>query len=202
MRVIFMQVEPYANKDGFRVWLSKNEQSMLVKYYSEHPTKQLANELMLDGLRSDEVNDVVFEDFREMETEQEGYILRIWESKTNFRECPVSVETYNRAKMLKNVQGIHKDEPLVDYSTRQIQRWVENAGKDIADGSKYWSHLTAHDCRRTWATHTYWSLSGDRAREVVMAWGGWRDVQTFMDSYLGRIPDDIAVNLMDEAELR
>jgi integrase len=128
-------------------------------------------------------------------------MVQIWESKTNYRECPVSVDTKKKAQMLKNIQGLKKTDSLVDVSTRTSQRWVKDAAEAIADGSKYWEELSAHDLRRTWATHTYWRIDGDRSREVVMSWGGWSDVQTFSESYLGTVPDSVAIDIIQEAEL-
>lgn len=198
-----MQLEPYPDRDGYRVWLSENEQQQLIDYYDEDPEKQLALELMLDGLRADEVPRVAMKDFRRMNTEEEGWMLHVWESKTDYRECPVSTETKQKAKMIKNLRSLRKDEPLIDASKRTIQRWVTRAAEDLADGDEdNWNHVTAHDLRRTWCTHTYWRLKGARAREVVMAWGGWDDVQTFTTNYLGKIPDSIAIEVMDEAQLR
>ncbi|MGB9932598.1 tyrosine-type recombinase/integrase [Haloarcula amylolytica] len=197
-----MQVEPYDNKSGYRVWLSDSEQQQLLSYYDEHPEKQLAIELMLDGLRADEVPRVSMSDFRKMNVEEEGWMLHVWESKTNYRECPVSNSTVQKANMLKNVRSMKKSDSLVDASKRTVQRWVTNAAKDLSDGEEYWESVTAHDLRRTWCTHTYWSISGARAREVVMSWGGWDDVQTFSHNYLGKVPDSVAIDIMDEAGLR
>lgn len=50
-----MQIEPMPDSDGYRCWLSPSEQDQLVEYFSEEPKKRLAVELMLDGLRSEEV---------------------------------------------------------------------------------------------------------------------------------------------------
>lgn len=196
-----MQIEPFEKEDGYRVWLSINEQQELVDYYDDDPEKQLAIELMLDGLRADEVPRVSFEDFRRMNTEEEGWMLHVWESKTDYRECPVSNDTRNKAKMIKNLRSLRQSKPLIDASKRTVQRWVTRAASNLADGSKHWEYVSAHDCRRSWCTHTYWSIEGARAREIVMAWGGWSDVQTFSNSYLGKIPDSVAIDVMNEANL-
>jgi len=200
--IIDMQLEPYSEKDGMRVWLSKQEQKQLLQYYEEEPQKQLAIELMLDGLRADEVPQISMNDFREMNTEQEGWMLHIWESKTDYRECPVNRETKRKAKMIKNMSDKHQGDSLVDSSVRTVQRWVNKASESLSEEDSDWGYVTAHDLRRTWATHTYWSLNGDRAREVTMAWGGWSDVQTFNQNYLGKVPDSVAIDVMDEADLR
>lgn len=197
-----MQVEPFPNKDGYRVWLSKQEQQRIPDYYSEEPQKQLAVELMNDGLRSEETTRVSIEDVREMDTEAEGYMLRVWTSKTDFRECPISIDTYKKMKMIKNIKNLSKSDPLIDVTERTVQRWVEKATDSFVDDNPDWKHVTAHDLRRTWVTQLYWSLDGDRAREVVMSFGGWNDVQTFNENYLGRIPDSVAIEVMKEADLQ
>jgi len=199
-----MKLEPFSNKSGYRVWLSNTEQNTLIDYYEEDPEKQLAIILMLHGLRSDEVNDVCIKDIRDMDVEDEAYMLVIRDGKTGYRECPISTSAVSLAKMLKNVKGVRKSEALVDVSKRTIQRYVSRACEDIADRPNEpdsWEHVSAHDLRRSWATQTYWSLSGSRAREVVMEFGGWVDTQTFTQNYLGAIPDETAIEVMKEANL-
>jgi hypothetical protein len=34
-----------------------------------------------------------------------------------------------------------------------------------------------------------------------MRWGGWDDETTFRENYLGRVPDDLAADLMSDAGL-
>ncbi len=199
-----MQIEPMPNNDGYRCWLSPTEQDRLTDYYHTEPKKRLAIELMLDGLRSEEVPRVAPRDFRRLDAEEEAYKLRVRKSKTGYRECPVSNETHTLAQTLKNAQSATKEEPLVDVSPRTIQRWVANAAEALAEetGNEDWRHVTAHDCRRTWATTTYYSLSAPYSLEVIMQWGGWVDGDTFRENYLGREPDHLAVEMMDEAGLR
>lgn len=207
-----MQIEPHENEDGYRCWLSESEQEMLVNHVEDQPRRELAVELMLDGLRSEEVLRVRWNDFRRLDAEQESYKLRVREGKTGWRACPVSNETRQKAKMLRSARGIPKDEPIITndngepYAPRTIQRWVgKYAGPELAEqtGDNDWHHVSAHDLRRTWATSTYYSLSASPvAKDVVMRWGGWSDEQTFRENYLGREPDHVAAQLMDEAGLR
>lgn len=145
------------------------------------------------------------EDLRRLDVDEEAYKLRIWQSKRGFRECPSSCDTRRTAVALTNAKDLRQDQPIVDVTERTVQRWVTNAAEDIAerpDESDDWVHVPAHDLRRTWATCTYYILSGSRAKEVVMSWGGWQDEQTYSEDYLGREPDGVAVELMDEAGLR
>lgn len=200
-----MQIEPMPERDGRRCWLSDDEQERITNHYEEEPRKQLAIELMLDGLRSEEVTEVFTEDFRCLEAEMDAFKLRIWESKTGYREAPVANDTRQRALMLKNARNLRKDEPLVDVTPRTIQRWVDTAADDIASEVKNedWGYVSAHDLRRSWATSTYYSLAATpAARDLVMRWGGWVDADTFRRNYLGREPDALAAQMMQEAGLR
>lgn len=102
--------------------------------------------------------------------------------------------------------GGRKDIVLVDVDRRTVQRWVTNAGEALAEetGNENWNKLTAHDCRRSWATTTYYRLSGskDVSQSVIMGWGGWSDASPFESNYLSRGPDSLAIELMDDAGLR
>jgi integrase len=205
-----MQIEPMPSDDGYRCWLSPTEQDLLVEHFSEEPRKQLAVELMLDGLRSEEVPRVATRDFRRLDADDTAHKLRVREGKTGWRECPVSNQTKQKAAMLKNARGLTKNDPLVNVSARTVQRWIAGdknitgAVEKLADetGNGDWNHVTAHDLRRTWATTTYYSLSAPYALEVILQWGGWADGDTFRSNYLGKEPDHLAVEMMDEAGLR
>lgn len=201
-----MQIEPMPEKqDSYRVWLSEGEEQTLINHYDEEPLKQFAIELMFDGLRSEEVTRVSKNDFRQLDNvDEDSWVLRVWESKTGFRECPVSLDTKKKAMMLANIRDVPKDEPLVEVTTRTIQRWATGAAQELSEdtGNEDWEHVTAHDLRRSWATRTYYSLQGDRAKEIVMAWGGWVNEQTFSESYLGRPSDPVTHKMMAEAGLR
>jgi integrase len=195
-----MKIEPHKEDDGYKVWLSEREQQTLLDYYDEQPVRKLALWLALHGLRGDELIDVCFQDFREMDVSEERYVLRVRDGKTGYRECPVSNDLYSLAKTIKNLQSLRKDEPIVDYSKSSVRNWVQWAAEDLQEREgKHWEYVRPHDLRRTWATQTYWSIKTNRSREVVMEWGGWIDVQTFTQNYLGAIPDSVAVEVMDEA---
>ena len=200
-----MQIEPMPKDDGYRCWLSKSERDRLTDHYSEEPQRQLAVELMLDGLRSEEVPRVTKQDFRRLDADEEAWKLRVHEGKTGYRETPVSRETRQRAVMLANARGLRQSESLVDVDERSVQRWVSWAAEDIAEETEDddWHHVSAHDLRRSWATSTYYSLhASDVAKSLVMRWGGWSDENTFESNYLGREPDELATQMMEEAGLR
>jgi integrase len=89
--------------------------------------------------------------------------------------------------------------PLVDRSTRTIQRWVKTAGKRLyADtGDDGWTSLGPHDLRRTCGT-----LLVEREVEsgLVMEWGGWEDWDTFREHYLGAYSLDAQQRGMEKVD--
>ena len=199
-----MRKEPHTTRHGYKIWLNEEEQAQLVQHLEEEPTKQLAIEIMLCGLRSDEVTRVSASHLRKIKHgEKEGYKLHIPKGKTGARETPIKADTAKRLRMLKNATGIKKEQPLIQVTPRTVQRWTTTAAAEMAKetGDEDWKHLTAHDLRRTWATQVYYTISGSRAKEIVMSWGGWSDEETFRNSYLGRETDDISLKFMAEAGL-
>jgi len=199
-----MQLEPMPEADGYRCWLADNEQAQLLENLREEPERQLAIRAMLHGLRSDELKWVRTGEIRELQTDQEAYKLRIRDGKTGYREAPISREMVQQMRMLKNATSTRKNRPLIDASKRSIRRWMSKAGDELtqATGDEDWQHVSPHDLRRTWATTTYYALDTHYAVDIIMRWGGWKDRDTFTNNYLGRETDELAVSMMDEANLR
>ena len=197
-----MLTEPYPEKDGRRCWLSRPEQAALRDHYGDDPEKQLAVELCLHGLRADEVRRVQADHSRarDVQDDRESYALTVPEGKTGHRETPLRGET-NRL-MTIYAGATDADGPLIDRSRRTIRRWVDRAAETVIDGS-HAEAVGPHDLRRTWATDTYWTLAfaGYDAEIVVMSWGGWDDRDTFRDNYLGRVPDHVATDMPETANL-
>jgi len=198
-----MQLEPFEN-DGYAVWLSEDEQDQLLEQVKEKPKRQLAFRALLHGLRTDELRWVRISKLRELETEQEAYKLTVSEGKTGYREVPVSRKMVEQMRLVKNVTSTRKDRPLITTGNRGIRRWMERARDELAEetGESNWQYVSPHDLRRTWATHTYYSLDAANAREIVMRWGGWSSADTFRSNYLGRETDEMAAEMMDAAGLR
>ena len=100
---------------------------------------------------------------------------------------------------------MHKDDPVIDVGKRTVQRWVTDAAEELAveTGDDNWLEVSAHDLRRSWAASVFYRLNGsDVVKSVIMRWGGWSNQQVFEQNYLGREPDELAAELMDEAGLR
>ncbi|GGC49910.1 site-specific integrase [Haloferax sulfurifontis] len=203
-----MQIEPMPNSEGeYRCWLSESEQSRLASYYAEDLQREVAVRLMLSGLRSDEVTRVAKQDVRKLDADDEAYKLRIWASKTGYRECPISERLKTLVYALSSAQGTRggrADKPVCDVTTKTLSRWVDEAVEAIADetGNDDWRKVSCHDLRRSWATSTYYKLfASPVALDLVRRWGGWSDAETFRANYLGREPDDLAARLMTDAGL-
>jgi integrase len=199
-----MQIEPFPEKDGYRCWLSHDEQDQLLDEYSEEPRKQVALRGLLHGLRSDEIEWMRTRNIRRLESDLKAYKLRIEDGKTGYRETPLQSRLKEQMLMLKNARQLTQDDPLIDVTKRTVQRWVTAATEQLAEetGLSDWNYVSAHDLRRTWATHTYYALDAHYATEVVMRWGGWEDRDTFVENYLGRETDDLAAAMMNDAGLR
>jgi integrase len=190
-----MKSENYDNKSGKRVWLDSQEINLVKSYYRVEPRKEIAISLMIQcGLRASEVVNVKFEDIRQTEQSDKYNMLKVTESKTGERETPIPKELSDKIRMMKNTDKAKKSDYVVGVSKRQVQRYVTKLADKLSkqeakQEAKQWKYLTAHDLRRTWATQTYWTVEGDRAREAVMSWGGWSDTDTFINHYLGTVPD-------------
>ena len=200
-----MRSEPYDNKSGKKIWLNEVEQEQLLNYYEEDLDAELAIRLGLHGLRADEIINVRKKHIRELETKSDGerYVLIVPTGKSGFGEVPITSELKKKIYTTVNARSMTQNEAVIDYSKKSIQRWVKKAGKALhEEHGKDWNELTCHDLRRTWATDLYYSLNGDRARELVMSFGRWTDAATFQNNYLGKPTDSVISEEMDEAEIR
>jgi integrase len=74
-------------------------------------------------------------------------------------------------------------------STRTLRRWIEATREDLAETEDpRWTHLTFHDLRRTWATQ----LKGEKVDALLVCdWGGWDDLETFLEHYRGTYAPDV-----------
>lgn len=199
-----MQLEPMPEADGFRCWLSDREQELLLDHLKETPERQLAVRAMLHGLRSDELRWVRTGEIRELDADREGYKLRIRDGKTGYREVPISRDMVQQMRMFKNTTSTRKNSPLITTSKRSIRRWLSKAGDELAEATSDddWQNVSPHDLRRTWATTTYYSMDTHYAVDIIMRWGGWVDRDTFVNNYLGRETDQLAVEMMEQSGLR
>ncbi|MUV90202.1 tyrosine-type recombinase/integrase [Halapricum sp. CBA1109] len=71
-----------------------------------------------------------------------------------------------------------------DRRSRSLRRWIHQATDDLREQTDEpgWQYVGFHDLRRTWATQL---RSADVDAMVVCDWGGWNDLDTFLDHCRG-----------------
>ena len=206
-----MQSRPYPEKNGVRIWLTRDEARRILKTV-EDPRRQIAFQLGLHGLRTDEIVPaggfgVQPRHFRELG--DRGHILEIPDGKTGKRETPVSKDLYESVRYLKSADSqLTERDPVIDKSKRTIRNWMQEAREVLLDESPDADSLGMHDLRRTWATDSYYSLAFAGvpiAEQLIMSWGGWKQTttgrETFRQNYLGPVPDHVTSRAMEDLPL-
>jgi len=168
---------------GKKVWLSQSEVDRLVATAAD-TEQRVAFELGTRcGLRSKEILDVAPQD---VATTEAGAMIRVWEGKGDkYRETPAPANLATTIETIGDVRDAPNDESVLSIdSTRSLRRWVQNAREELAEetADEGWNYLSTHDLRRTWAT----ALANDEVDPLlVLDWGGWEDLETFLDHYKG-----------------
>jgi integrase len=173
-----MFAEPFEGKDGYRIWLDLDETDQLLAA-ADSREERIAFALgVRSGLRVQEIVDV---EAKDVVSTSAGPRVRVWDSKGKaYRETPTTKDILAMAETVANLQG--PETPLVDHSTRWVQRHLNNFTSALAEDDEMWAHVTPHDLRRTWAT----LLSADIDDPLlIMDFGGWEDIETFLEHYRG-----------------
>ncbi len=178
--------EAYDEQDGYQMWLSEDEVQDLIDH-APSDKAQLAIQMGVRcGLRSDEIVRAAPEDVVDTEA---GWMLRVKGAKTGeLRQTPAP--DIVAGMMRAYGSGQDESKPVIDVTTRTLRNWVASAAESLAEetGDEMWRHVSPHDLRRTWAT----SIEGaDVETLVLMDWGGWNDVDTFLDHYRGTFSPDV-----------
>lgn len=179
-----MHRQPHEQRDDKKVWLSASEVATFLDV--DDTTRRLAYGLGLrSGLRSGEIVGVTPDD---VARGPQGEMVRVRESVAKggkYRETPLPPSLATTIRTVADVREEPSDAPLVDISTRTLRRWISARGDALADetGEDGWRDVTAHDFRRTWAT----LLAGTDGVDALLVcqWGGWEDLETFLDHYHG-----------------
>jgi len=178
-----MNLEEYENDDGMKVWLSESEVEDLLDQFDDTEKRIAVGLAARCGLRSEEVLNVTPDHVADTDA---GTMLRVWSSaKTDhYRETPVPPNLATTIRTVGDVRDAPTDQPVVGVSTRTLRRWMARATDDLLDetGEPGWQYVGFHDLRRTWATSL---RSADVDAMVVCDWGGWDDLDTFLDHYRG-----------------
>lgn len=178
-----MNLENYDDQDGMKAWLSEQEVQDLLGQFEDTEKRVAVSLAVRCGLRSAEVLDIAPDHVVDTDA---GTMLRVWSSaKTDkYRETPIPPNLATTIRTVGDVREEATDAPLVDATTRTLRRWMDRATSDLLDqtGDEGWQFVGMHDLRRTWATSL---RSADVDAMVVCDWGGWDDLQTFLDHYRG-----------------
>lgn len=175
--------EHEADENGMKVWLSEDEVDELLDWPDERQ-KEIAFALAARcGLRSKEILDVTPEDVVDSDA---GHVLRVWAGKGDkFRETPIPERLATVITTIGEYRG-GLEEPVIEVdSTRSLRRWIETAREELVEetGERGWRFLSMHDLRRTWATQL---RNSDVDAEYAIEWGGWEDLETFLEHYKGK----------------
>ncbi|MFA9415161.1 tyrosine-type recombinase/integrase [Natrinema sp. HArc-T2] len=178
-----MNLKQHEKRDDMKVWLSQDEVTALLEA-ADGTQQRIAFALGARcGLRSHEVLDVAPDDIVDTDA---GTMLRVWHGKGDkFRETPVPRDLATTIRTVDDVREASANSPLVEISsTRSLRRWIRSAADQLHDetGDAGWDHLGFHDLRRTWATAL---ASEDVDPLLVCDWGGWNDLETFLEHYRG-----------------
>jgi len=183
-----MNLQQHDTRDDMKVWLSDDEVDDLLDAASSQQQRIALALGARCGLRSHEVLDVAPEHVVETDA---GTMLRVWHGKGDkFRETPIPRDLYTTIRTLDEFRDAPSDVSLLDITTtRTLRRWVESAAEGLAEetGEPGWNYLTFHDLRRTWATAL---KSAEVDSLVVCDWGGWNDLETFLEHYRGTYSPD------------
>lgn len=167
---------------GKKVWLSSDEVDRLLDHVDD-PITWIGVALGVRcGLRSAEIVAVTPADLVDGPT---GRMVRVRDGKGgDYRETPAPDELVTRVNTVVEIQNHDNDEPIVDVTTRSLRRRLDKIGDELAEETDDdgWRDLSTHDLRRTWATNL--SESGVDPL-VALDWGGWADLETFLDHYQG-----------------
>lgn len=171
----------YAN--GMKVWLAEKEIRQLLDA-AEDTEQRIAFGLGARcGLRSKEWLDVQPKHVADTDA---GKMLRVWDGKgSKYRETPIPSEI---ASMIETAgdMGAGHDTPVIRSasSTRTLRKWLSRACDRLEEqtGDEAWQFVSTHDLRRTWAGQL---RAAQVDAPVVLNWGGWEDLDTFLDHYKG-----------------
>jgi integrase len=171
------------DEDNRKVWLSESEVQQLLEQ-PESTDRRIAFELAVRcGLRSAEILQVTPNDIVETDA---GDMVKIPNGKGDkYREVPMP-STLKRVIQTKDeMREADSSEPIISVTTTQsLRHWIKKAKEQLAESTEdsRWKMLSMHDLRRTWATQI---AQKDVDPLIVCQWGGWSNVDVFLEHYRG-----------------
>ena len=178
-----MNLREHDTSDGMKVWLSEEDTTVLLDAASD-TEKEIAFALAVRcGLRSSEILDVAPEHVVETDA---GTMLVVPTGKGDkYRETPIPTALAKQIQTVDDMRDANSDEPIISVTTTQsLRNWMQNVREQLAEDhdDDRWLEVSFHDLRRTWATSL---ASSDVDPLIVCDWGGWSDLETFLDHYRG-----------------
>lgn len=177
-----MRLKDYDGQPGKKIWLGREEVEQLLSH-ANNTEKRIALGLGVRcGLRVKEIVSVTPPDIVRTPV---GPRIRVWEGKgSKYRETPVPTQLVTTMETYADLRKESADVPLVDKSTRTVERWVDLTADNCRaeSGDVGWQFLGPHDLRRTWGTLL---VESSVEPGMIMEWGGWADWETFREHYLG-----------------
>jgi integrase len=178
-----MHCKQHNKRDDLKVWLSTEETDKLLEA-AESTEKRIAFALGAKcGLRSHEVLSVSPTDMVESDS---GWMLKVAHGKGDkYREVPLPPTLKTQIQTADDMRDADSSQSIVSVSTTQsLRNWIKSVRETLADdtGDDRWNKVSFHDLRRTWATQL---ASKDVDPLIVCEWGGWNDLDTFLDHYRG-----------------
>lgn len=179
-----MNLREHEKRDDMKVWLSTGEVEALIERGKDTEQRIALALGARCGLRSHEVLDVAPRDVVDTDA---GIMLRVREGKgSKYRETPMPRDLATTIRTVADVRDEDEEVALVSTNvTRTLRRWVKRAAGELAEetGDDGWHHVSFHDLRRTWATNL---RNADVDPLMACDWGGWNDLETFLEHYQGR----------------
>jgi len=168
---------------GKKVWLSIEETEQLLDKPDEME-RAVAFELGVRcGLRSGEILNVAPDDVIDTNA---GDMLKVPDGKGDkYREAPLPSTLKRQIETVAEIRDEDSSEPIVSVTTTQsLRNWIRETRETLAEetGDDRWQYVSMHDLRRTWATQV---AENDVDPLIVCQWGGWTDLETFLDHYRG-----------------
>jgi integrase len=177
-----MLTEEHDDGDGRRVWLDESEVEQLLSITEEQKHRIALALGVRGGLRSHEIVQVAPEHVINTDA---GTMLTVPEGKGDkYRETPIPETLAASIRSIGEYRDDPADAPVVTNPTRTLRYWMQKYREEMAEytDDDRWHFLTTHDLRRTWAGQL---ANADVDETVALRWGGWNDLETFLDHYRG-----------------
>lgn len=178
-----MNLQEHESSDGMKVWLSESDTEALLDAAGNTEQRIAFSLGVRCGLRSHEILEVTPNDIIQSDA---GRMLIVEHGKGDkYRETPIPAELVRQIEAVDDMRNESSDTPVISVTTTQsLRNWIQAAREDLAEQTDddRWNHLSFHDLRRTWATSL---ASKDVDPLIVCQWGGWNDLETFLEHYKG-----------------